>query len=96
MYTLRIEHGISDFGTWKAAFDNDPARRQESGVVRYSIHQPVDDEHYVLIDLEFDQVDAARAMLAKLRHVWESPQAAPALAGLPRTSIIDTVQTTTI
>jgi hypothetical protein len=27
MITLHIEHAISDLPTWKAAFDQDPARR---------------------------------------------------------------------
>jgi hypothetical protein len=37
MHIVRIEHAIHDFGSWKAAFERDPAGRQESGVRRYRI-----------------------------------------------------------
>ena len=94
MPTLRIEHAISDYDTWKAAFDRDPAGREASGVRRHAIHRPVDDAKYVLIDLDFDSVADAEALLARLQGVWQSTVAAPALAGRPRTRIIDTVETT--
>jgi len=35
MYTVRIEHAISDFDTWKAAFDRAAGLRQGSGVRRH-------------------------------------------------------------
>ena len=39
MYTLQIEHGIKDFGMWKAAFDRDPVNRAAVGRGRPP-HQP--------------------------------------------------------
>lgn len=92
MSTLRIEHAISDFDTWKAAFDRDPANRKESGVRRYSIHRPLDDPHYILLDLDFDDPASAEAMIARLQAVWTSAAAAPALAGRPVTRILDPVE----
>jgi hypothetical protein len=94
MVTLRIEHAISDYDTWKAAFDRDPVQRQQSGVRRFAIHRPTDDPHYVMIDLEFDDAPAAQALLARMRQVWQSPAAAPALAGAPQARVVDTVQAT--
>ena len=94
MTTLRIEHAISDYDTWKAAFDRDPVQRKESGVRRYAIHRPVDDTRYVMVDLDFDSTDEAEALLARLQTMWQSGAAAPALAGEPRTRIIDTVEST--
>jgi quinol monooxygenase YgiN len=96
MATLRIEHAISDYDTWRAAFDRDPAQRKQSGVRQYAIHRPVDDPAYVLIDLDFDDTMQAVAFLAKMREVWRSAAAAPALAGHPRTRILDTVERTTV
>jgi quinol monooxygenase YgiN len=93
MITLRIEHAISDYATWKAAFDRDPAFRKQSGVRRYAIHRPVDDPHYVMIDLTFDSVTDAEAMLTRLQEVWQSAAAAAALAGAPESRIIDIVET---
>ena len=96
MTTLRIEHAISDYDTWKSAFDRDPAQRKQSGVRRYAIHRPVDDPHYIMIDLDFDEATGAKAFLTKLEGVWQSAAAAPALAGHPETCIIDTIETTSI
>ena len=93
MVTLRIEHAISDFPTWKGAFDRFAAIRNQAGVRRYRIFRPVDDATYVMLDLDFDQVSAAEAFLAVLRRdVWGSSQASPALVGSPQARIIETVE----
>lgn len=90
MITLRIEHEISDFDTWKAAFDRDPIGRDRAGVRDHRIFRPVDDPSYVLIDLDFDSANEAEAFLAALhRDVWRSAAAAPALIGSPRTRLLD-------
>ena len=39
MITVRIEHPITGFEQWKAAFDRDPVDRRGSGVRRYQ-HPP--------------------------------------------------------
>jgi hypothetical protein len=70
MYILRIEHPIPDFDAWKKAFDSDPVGREKAGVLRYTVSRPVDDEKYVLIDLEFDTIGQAEAILAALRGLW--------------------------
>lgn len=70
MYILRIEHPVHDFDGWKRAFDSDPVGREKSGVRRYRILRPVDDAHYVMIDLEFDTRTQAEALLAAMRVVW--------------------------
>lgn len=64
MSTLLIEHSISDFHTWHGAFARFAARRKEGGVRRERIMQPVDDPHYVLIDLEFATAEAAQLLSA--------------------------------
>jgi hypothetical protein len=70
MTVLRIEHPVPDFDRWKQAFESDPVDRRGSGVRRYTILRAVDDPHYVLIDLEFEQTADAEAMLGKLRDLW--------------------------
>lgn len=90
MYTLQIEHGIKDFGIWKAAFDRDPVNRTASGVIAHRISRPVGDPHYVVVELDFDSLDRAEALLANLQqNVWNSPTAAPALNGAPQTRIVE-------
>lgn len=92
MPTLHIEHPIHDFESWKAAFDRDPADRQQSGVRRYRVFRPIDDPNYILIDLDFDSASEAEAFLAAMRDVWRSPQAAPALKGSPQARILEALE----
>jgi hypothetical protein len=70
MPTLRIEHAVPNFAGWKQAFDNDPVDRKGSGVRRYQVLRSVEDPNYVLIDLEFDTLEEAQGLLAKMRRVW--------------------------
>jgi hypothetical protein len=71
MIILRIEHKISNFEGWKKAFDSDPLNREKSGVKRYRIFQPTDDLNFVIIDLEFDNLDEAKATQAALQNMWK-------------------------
>ena len=72
MIILRIEHPVPDYNAWKVAFDNDPVDRKGSGVKRYSIFQPLEDPHYVIIDLEFDTAEEAKGLLNKLHNLWKA------------------------
>lgn len=92
MPTLQIEHPITDFEVWRRAFDADPVRRKESGVQRYRVFRPLDDPRYVKIDLDFESVAAAESFREALQELWGSGRAAPALAGAPRTRIVEEVQ----
>ena len=93
MYSLRIEHQIHGFEMWKAAFDRLLAIRERAGVRNHRIFRPADDPNYVMIDLDFDNADAAEGFLAVLhRDVWRSSSAAPALVGSPQTRIIEMLE----
>jgi hypothetical protein len=90
MATLRIEHPITDFGTWKAAFDRFAEMRQESGVRGHRILRPVDDTRYVVVDLDFQTAAEAERFLDFLQtRVWSSSRNAPALVGTPQTRILE-------
>jgi hypothetical protein len=92
MTTLRIEHPISDFQVWKTAFDGFAEARANAGVRGFMIRQPVDDPHYLMLDLEFDTADRAEAFAQFLKqHVWSSAAASPGLAGAPQTRILHLV-----
>lgn len=92
MAILQIEHPITDYETWKKAFDADPVQREASGVRRYRVMRPVDDERFIKVDLEFDDRAGAESFLGSLRDMWASGSAAPALAGGPVTRIVEEVQ----
>jgi hypothetical protein len=70
MHILRIEHPVPDFAAWKKAFGSDPLGRKKSGVLRYRVFRPVDDQHYVMVDLEFGTRAQAEATLERLRPLW--------------------------
>jgi hypothetical protein len=89
MVTLHIEHPITDFRTWSEAFVRFGDARRQAGVRAHRISRPVDDRNYVVVDLEFDTVEAAEAFRQFLTtQVWAVPQNAPALAGAPLTKIL--------
>ncbi len=89
MVTLHIEHPISDLATWYGAFQAFAEARGHAGVTRESVRQPVDDPHYIVVELDFATVDQARAFESFLRdQVWVVPENAPALAGTPTTMIL--------
>jgi hypothetical protein len=90
MFTLHIEHPISDFGTWRTAFDGFADLRGRSGVLSHAIRQPADDSAYVLIDLDFETAEQAAHFLDLLQtRVWANPGASPGLAGAPITRILE-------
>lgn len=91
MITLHIDHAISDFDTWKGAFDRFAQMRADAGVRSHRVRQPVDDDRRVIIDLDFDDVPAAEGFLDFLRtRVWSGAGTAPALVGQPAAAILET------
>ncbi|MCU1570591.1 MAG: Antibiotic biosynthesis monooxygenase [Naasia sp.] len=92
MTTLQIEHPISDFGTWSAAFARFAPARKQGGVLASRILRPEDDPAYVVIELDFADVEHAASFERFLRQkVWASPSTSPALAGEPKTRILSLV-----
>jgi len=92
MAILQIEHPVSDFDSWKKAFDSDPIDRKHSGVRRYRILRPIDDPKYVAVDLEFDSIGKAEACLASLRKLWTRVEGT--VMQNPRARIVETVEST--
>lgn len=93
MNTLHIEHRVTDFSTWRNAFDRFAPARAEAGVRAVRIQRPLDDDAYVLIELDFDDADSAAGFLGFLTSVvWATPVNSPALAGLPQTRILRAVE----
>ena len=90
MATLRIEHAIYDYASWREAFDGFAEARTNAGVRSFAIRQPRDDPKYLMLDLEFATAGQAEAFASFLHeHVWSSPASSPALAGAAQTRILD-------
>lgn len=90
MYILQIEHPVPNFEGWKKAFDSDPVDRKASGVRRYKISRKVDEPDYILIDLEFDNLNDADACHAKLRNLWTRVEGS--VMNNPRSRIIEVIE----
>lgn len=98
MYTLKIEHGVRDFEIWKAAFERDPAGRQQGGVLRYRVCRSAIDPLYVLVDLDFETLPRAEAFLATMQQIWSRAEVGKVIAregattaAPPRTTIVEQV-----
>ncbi|MCW2572234.1 MAG: Antibiotic biosynthesis monooxygenase [Frankiales bacterium] len=92
MATLHIEHAITDLSTWLGAFERFAEARAGAGVRHTRVHQPIDDEHYIYVQLDFDDVDAATAFLGFLQSiVWASADASPGLQGAPTGRVLTDV-----
>ncbi len=90
MITLHIEHPITDYGTWRAAFDRLSGARLQAGVIGERVTRPVDDPRYIVVTLDFDSTEHAVNFRAFLEtQVWSSTAASPGLAGRPRTVILE-------
>ena len=94
MATLHIEHAITDIQTWLGAFGRFEAARKHAGVRAHRVCQPVDDDKYIHIELDFDTVEQAAAFKGFLENsVWTSPDASPGLAGTPKARVLTEVST---
>lgn len=90
MFTLSIEHAISDFATWKQAFDRFAEARENAGVVSHRIRRPVGDPHYLVIELDFEAQEEAQGFRQFLQSVvWANRNASPALVGAPETRVLE-------
>ncbi|MCU1398224.1 MAG: hypothetical protein JWN62_1333 [Acidimicrobiales bacterium] len=90
MATLHIEHPITDFTTWSTAFERFADARRNAGVLEQRVLRPIDDGHFVMVQLDFDSIDAAVAFKEFLTTiVWTNPDNAPGLAGSPRALVAD-------
>jgi hypothetical protein len=92
MTTLHIEHAITDLATWLTAFDRFAGRRVAPGVVAHRVSQPFDDDHYLVVQLDFRSTSQAVAFRHVLEtQVWSVPANSPGLAGSPRTVVLEPV-----
>jgi hypothetical protein len=90
--TLHIEHPITDLETWLGAFRRFDEARKKAGVRAQRVHQPIDDDQYIYVALDFDSVDQAEAFKNFLEtKVWASAEASPALGGRPTARILTEV-----
>ena len=92
MFTLNIEHSVTDFDTWRVAFARFAEARATGGVMGDRIRHPIDDPHHLIIDLDFETRERAEAFRQFLTDVvWSNPEASPALEGRPTARVLEAV-----
>jgi hypothetical protein len=92
MATLHIEHKITNLTTWLDAFERFKDMRTHAGVRQARVHQPVDDDNYIYVQLDFDSHDEAAAFKDFLEtRVWSSEDSSPGLGGTPTARILSEV-----
>jgi len=96
MATLRVENTVRDFDEWKAVFDKFDRFRAEKGMRAYRMSRMVDDPTKVVIDLDFDSIDAAREFRGALEQIWRTPQSQQQLVSHGTPTLYDVVEQRTI
>ena len=93
MPVLHIEHEISDLAVWLDAFNKFAPAREQAGVTRTEVYQPSEDPNYIVVNLSFENADAASNFRNFLiQQIWSSPDSAPALVGPPVARVWTEVQ----
>ena len=90
MVVLQIEHLVPDFNGWKKAFDSDPVHRKKSGVRRYRIFRQTDNPNYIILELEFDNLLEAEALLSALQKLWKLVEGR--VMTNPKARIVETIE----
>lgn len=65
MAKVIIRHKISDYDTWKGHFDNFSSVRQEAGETSFKLFRGVDDQNELLIIVEWDNIENAKAFFSR-------------------------------
>lgn len=61
-YRLTIIHNVPDFDRWRSVVSENPAAGRP-GLVRRSVFRSIDDPNEVMLEIEFDSAEAAKALL---------------------------------
>jgi len=92
MTTLRIQNTVKDFDEWKAVFDKFDRFRTEKGMRSYRMSRRVDEPSDVVVDLDFDSLEAATAFRAALEQIRQTPQSKGQLVSYEAPVLYDLVE----
>jgi hypothetical protein len=56
-----VRHAVTDYATWKRAFDADGARRTAAGIVGHAVNRAPQDKNLVIVYLQAQSLDTLRA-----------------------------------
>jgi hypothetical protein len=88
MTTLHIQVPVADVTAFKAGFADHTELRRKAGVRSERVQRCVDDQSFLVVDLDFGTTQEAQAFLGYLRDtVWV--ENAQVLAGTPAARILE-------
>lgn len=90
MAYLLIHHQVADYNAWKPAFDEHDGTRREYGGGNYMLFRGADDPNEVVVVMEWDSVDNAKAFSSS-DDLREAMQKA-GVAGPPTVVFMDQVE----
>ena len=62
MVTLFARHSVSDYQAWRKVYDDFFETRKQAGVTGEGVYQSTDDPNDVTLMLDFETIEAARAI----------------------------------
>ena len=73
MVRMFVRHSVTDFATWKKAFDEFDTERGGMGVTAHAVFQSVDDPNDVTLWHDFESAPSAKGFVEspRLREVME-------------------------
>jgi quinol monooxygenase YgiN len=92
MATLHIENTVKDFDEWKAVFDKFDRFRAEKGMRAYRMARQADEPNKVVVDMDFDSIEAATDFRAALEQIWQTPQSRQELVSHEAPRLYDVVE----
>ncbi len=67
MVRMFARHPVTDYATWRKAYDDFDAERQEMGVTSHAVFQATDDPNDVTIWHDFETIEKAQAFATSER-----------------------------
>ena len=64
MVRLFVRHAVADYGDWRRGYDAFDSQRRSMGVTDDAVYQSVEDPNDVTVTHDFDQVEAAKALMS--------------------------------
>jgi hypothetical protein len=89
MVTIDIRHKVSDFATWKSAFDSARDKRRAAGERSCRVYLTHGSKDDVLVSMDWESLERAQAFLA-LPSLMEGMKAA-GVREMPKISILQPV-----
>ncbi len=61
MAHLAVRHKVRDYAAWKVVFDEFAPTRRDGGEITYQIYHVDDDRNHIIVLMEWDSIDKAKA-----------------------------------